>query len=1128
MANYAVLKSAIQSVIKQNGNNEITGSILQQTLISVVNSFGSGYQFIGIATPATNPGTPDQKVFYIGSPGTYPNFGPAVIPDGNVGVFYYDSNWHYGSVAFPLGDNSVSTSKIQDGAITLAKLAQSLKSELLSSGYKYAGIATPTTNPGTPDQNVFYLASTAGTYTNFGGLTVENETAVLKYNGTWTLEYTGIKFVTVTQNTETGHTDISVGGVTTPVTSVEEVSQLSQNEKRIFKLFFKDIVRDKVFLNLDVVGGTPALYDFSGWSCIKIRVKSGERFDVSTYVQDAKAWALTDNDNKVLSYSTNTDTLQNPDIVTANQDGYLCVNLLHTSDERKDKFYIYFVNRISPVGEYLNDDILRMVQTGYKYAGIATPTTNPGTPGQNVFYLASTTGTYTNFGGLVLDDGEIAILKYNGAWSKDSTGAASLEKVNQLDQNIALLTCSTVSSTAAKTVSATGFALVTGGAFKVKFTYANTTSSPTLNINSTGAKAIVYNGAAAGADNSWSAGEVVEFYYDPTYNNNAGGFIGRSTVIRVLQNTETGHTDISVGGVTTPVASVEEVSQLSQKLIKIFDFRLSSESWADVPVDAIVYNVTAKLLSKKIAESAYVTVPYYDGAIYTYRNDLYIWDGDNLMLLNNLNRLYNKDLILDKFWSGSIGDVPTLNSLLGFGCCRIKVKSGEIYKVSSAGGGASIWMLADNEQKVLSVSSNSDTLKTPDTVTVSQDGYLFVNFYKGGSGQPNVSRFYISLENRISPQGEFLFEDILTKIDNINDSVDKKVNVLTGINLHNPDAGSVYGRRLDESGAEVSTSVTLWHVTDYIEVPNGITLYSSYIYSNAYAALYDENKTLISQSVTNSGILQFVTGAKYARFTVDRNACVSYNKKEFLPYTPVSKYVEDYLPLRKEYIKNCSPLSLSMIRTMGVCGDSYCSGTIFNGSTLVGEIESLSFGKIIERMSGIDVSIFAQGGSNTENWQIRQSCLPALLADTPKDVYLIALGINDASTVTLGTIADIKEDYQDNPNTYYGNYGRIIDQIKAFAPNAVIVLSKVLCPRTGSGGYYNYCSNAVVEIAAHYNIPYLETENDDFLMSDWYYNNIQSNGGHPTAIGYSGIAKSVTDLMELSLYNNSIWEHFNP
>ena len=95
MANYETLKSAIQQVVKTNGNNEITGALLQQSLLAMINSLGSGYQFIGVATPTTNPGTPDQKVFYIyGEPGEYRNFNNVII-NGGIGVFLYDSDWSH-------------------------------------------------------------------------------------------------------------------------------------------------------------------------------------------------------------------------------------------------------------------------------------------------------------------------------------------------------------------------------------------------------------------------------------------------------------------------------------------------------------------------------------------------------------------------------------------------------------------------------------------------------------------------------------------------------------------------------------------------------------------------------------------------------------------------------------------------------------------------------------------------------------------------------------------------------------------------------------------------------------------------------------------------------------------------
>lgn len=94
MSQYATLKAAITAAIKQNGNNEITGNLLQQQLLAMVNSLGANYQFVGVATPETNPGTPDQRVFYIAGPGTYPNFGNATIGKNSVGVFYYETEWN--------------------------------------------------------------------------------------------------------------------------------------------------------------------------------------------------------------------------------------------------------------------------------------------------------------------------------------------------------------------------------------------------------------------------------------------------------------------------------------------------------------------------------------------------------------------------------------------------------------------------------------------------------------------------------------------------------------------------------------------------------------------------------------------------------------------------------------------------------------------------------------------------------------------------------------------------------------------------------------------------------------------------------------------------------------------------
>ena len=81
--------------------------------------------------------------------------------------------------------------------------------------------------------------------------------------------------------------------------------------------------------------------------------------------------------------------------------------------------------------------------------------------------------------------------------------------------------CSTSSGTGAKTVSITNFKLVTGTRVSVKFSN-KTSTTPTLNVSSTGAKEIKLvqtNGTYVSVNsyNSWSAGEIVELIYDGTY-----------------------------------------------------------------------------------------------------------------------------------------------------------------------------------------------------------------------------------------------------------------------------------------------------------------------------------------------------------------------------------------------------------------------------------------------------------------------------------------------------------------------------------------------------------------------------------------------------------------------------------
>ena len=101
-------------------------------------------------------------------------------------------------------------------------------------------------------------------------------------------------------------------------------------------------------------------------------------------------------------------------------------------------------------------------------------------------------------------------------------------KVGSTNYNIAstaYATCATAAATVAKVayiegVEATsGFTLLTGTTIHVKFTNTNTAANPTLNVNGTGAKAIMRYGTTAVSTSvytSWQAGAIVSLTYDGT------------------------------------------------------------------------------------------------------------------------------------------------------------------------------------------------------------------------------------------------------------------------------------------------------------------------------------------------------------------------------------------------------------------------------------------------------------------------------------------------------------------------------------------------------------------------------------------------------------------------------------
>ena len=175
MADFTALKAAINAAIKTNGEQEITGNILQTVLDAIVETLGDG-AINDLITALNNEVTARQNA------------------DGTL-----QGNINAEATARGNADDTL------DGKITAEKNARELAdiglqnainaiNTLLGEGAVYAGIATTSTNPGTPTGKVFYIATAAGEYTNFldansAALVLTQGINILKYNGTaWSVE----------------------------------------------------------------------------------------------------------------------------------------------------------------------------------------------------------------------------------------------------------------------------------------------------------------------------------------------------------------------------------------------------------------------------------------------------------------------------------------------------------------------------------------------------------------------------------------------------------------------------------------------------------------------------------------------------------------------------------------------------------------------------------------------------------------------------------------------------------------------------------------------------------------------------------------------------------------------------
>lgn len=149
MANWTILKEAIARVIKTNDNQEITGQLLQNALNNIITNVGENATFAGIATPTTNPGTPDGPVFYITTTaGSYSNFGSLEVSKGEIAILQWNNGTWTKNAIKPMAEFEsgiiYDVSANNDGAVfesLQALLSSSNLSTLIPTSVRYGGMS---------------------------------------------------------------------------------------------------------------------------------------------------------------------------------------------------------------------------------------------------------------------------------------------------------------------------------------------------------------------------------------------------------------------------------------------------------------------------------------------------------------------------------------------------------------------------------------------------------------------------------------------------------------------------------------------------------------------------------------------------------------------------------------------------------------------------------------------------------------------------------------------------------------------------------------------------------------------------------------------------------------------------
>lgn len=220
-----------------------------------------------------------------------------------------------------------------------------------------------------------------------------------------------------------------------------------------------------------------------------------------------------------------------------------------------------------------------------------------------------------------------------------------------------------------------------------------------------------------------------------------------------------------------------------------------------------------------------------------------------------------------------------------------------------------------------------------------------------------------------------------------------------------------------------------------------------------------------------------------------------------------------------------------ILQNIACVGDSLASGELQlnheDGSQHYFDFYEYSWGKFIEKQTGVFTRVFAQGGMTAKTYRTSfANSRGYWKRELAANAYIIALGVNDLinNDTPIGDISDIcPEDPKKNADTYIGNYAYIIQRYKVIQPDAKFFL--VTIPRSSDRGEKRMKKalaqrDAIYKLAEHFDNCYVIDLYEYAPDFDAEFRDTFFLYGHMSPAGYLLISRLLVSYIDYIIRHN--------